>query len=260
MTTRYYSDLTIKRLFLLCGHFCAYPGCTNRVWENGDPEIVILGQVAHIEGSSDTGPRPNPTLTKLERNDYQNLVVLCAHHHTLVDKIDSRYPKEELLAWKSAAESATQDRLSAGISNVTFTELGLVCGAFLDGVMGVPSSPMIAIPPGVKMAANGLTDALNPWMSTGLAQAGTVGDYIGRQAQINPRFPERLRAGFLAEYDAMRQAGIAGDDLFLGLVDYGTSAVATPQTSIQKLFIIRTAALAVLCHLFEICDIFEAPE
>ncbi|MEJ3406104.1 hypothetical protein WDJ51_15320 [Rathayibacter sp. YIM 133350] len=256
---RNYSPLTLKQLFLTSGHFCAFPGCTLAIVEFTEEGPVILGFIAHIEGSSNDGPRPNPGLSATERDGYANLLVLCGHHHTLVDKIDSAYSVAVLREWKRAAEQSTAEKLSIGAASISFAELQVVCNAFADGDVGLASTPMVAIPPQDKMDTNSLTDATKPTMNVGLSQAPQAAEYIRRQAQISSRFPERLRAGFVGEYDRLRVAGLAGDSLFFALIDFGANSASTPQTDMARLFVIRAAAAAVLCHLFEICDVFEAP-
>ncbi|MCR5976692.1 hypothetical protein GDN83_02795 [Gordonia jinghuaiqii] len=256
---RNYTSLTLKQLFLTSGHYCAFPDCAVAIVEFTNDGPVVLGEIAHIEGSSDDGPRPNPTLAPSDRDRYPNLVVLCAHHHTLVDKIDSEYPVETLRDWKRAAEKATADKLSAGATSVSFAELQIVCNAFADGDLDLPSTPMIAVEPQAKMDANALTGAIRPTMNVGLAQAPQAAEYIRRQAQLSPRFPERLRAGFVSEYDRLSCEGVEGDSLFLALIDFGANSAASPQTDNSRYFVIRAAAAAVLCHLFEVCDVFDAP-
>jgi hypothetical protein len=254
---RNYSPLTLKQLFLTSGHHCAFPECGNRIVELTANDPVILGEIAHIEGSSNDGPRANTLLTPTQRDHYRNLLVLCAHHHTLVDKINSAYPVGALRQWKAATERATHERLSVGASRVSFAELQIICNAFADGDVEASSTPMIAVPPQEKMLENDLTDAVRPTMTIGLAQAPQVADYIRRQAQLSSKFPERLRAGFLQEYERLRAEGITGDPLFFSLIDFGASSSTTPQTEMARLFVLRAAATAVLCHLFEVCDVFE---
>jgi hypothetical protein len=256
---RNYSPLTLKQLFLTSGHYCAYPGCVAAIVELTDGGPTVLGFIAHIEGSSDDGPRANHSLSSAERDSYENLLVLCGHHHTLVDKVDSDYPVEVLRGWKRAAEQATAEKLSIGAISISFAELQIVCNAFADGDVGLVSTPMVAVPPQDKMDANALSDAIRPTMNVGLSQATQVAEYIRRQAQLSSRFPERLRAGFVAEYDRLRLSGLVGDLLFLALIDFGANSASTPQTDMGRLFVIRAAAAAVLCHLFEVCDVFEAP-
>lgn len=257
--SRNYKQLTLKQLFLTSGHYCAFPGCSAAIVEFTGDGPVILGFIAHIEGSSDEGPRPNPNLTSAERDSYENLLILCGHHHTMVDKIDAEFPVEKLREWKRVTQQATAERLSIGATSISFVELQIVCNAFADGNAGLASTPMIAVPPQDKMDANSLTESIRPTMSIGLSQAAQVADYIRRQAQISPTFPERLRAGFVDEYDRLKESGLTGDSLFLALIDFGANSASTQQTEIARLFTIRAAAAAILCHLFEVCDVFEAP-
>src|SRR5699024_11163552 len=78
----------------------------------------------------------------------------------IVDKIDAAYPVETLKEWKRTAEKAVIDKLSTGATRVSFAELQIVCDAFADGDVDLPSTPMIAVPPQTKMDANALTDAI----------------------------------------------------------------------------------------------------
>jgi hypothetical protein len=255
-----YSDRTLKTLFMLAGQYCAFPGCTTATYRiSADTaDVVILGEIAHIRSSSNAGPRADPDLPQAMRDDYTNLIVLCAHHHSLVDRLDAEYTVDQLLGWKAAAERAVSERLAIGQASVSFTELQMICTAFEAGVMQ-PSTGMVAVPPEEKMEANGLTDAVRAQMTTGLALTPMVADYIRRQAQIDPGFPGRLRAGFVSEYDVMMNEGVRGDELFLQLLHYGASSATTPQSTFDRLLVLHTAALAVLCHLFQICDVFETP-
>lgn len=259
MPARGYSQLTIKQLFVTSGHYCAYPGCEQSIVDFSGDSPVILGEIAHIEGSSDDGPRANRLLSNTQRDSYPNLIVLCPTHHSLIDKSPELFPVETLKEWKNEQERSTTEKLSAGAVSVTFAELQIVCDAYADGDMELTSTPMVAVPPEDKMRANGLTDALRPTMSIGLSLAPQVAEFIRRQAQLSSRFPERLRGGFLNEYNSLVSDGALGDDLFLALIEFGANAAATPQDDSARHFTIRAASTAILCHLFQVCDIFEAP-
>ncbi|MFI2102815.1 hypothetical protein ACH436_05950 [Isoptericola sp. NPDC019693] len=255
---RSYSDRTLKQLFIMSGHHCAHPECTTRTVEYTDDGPEILGDIAHIEASSDNGPRRNLSLAPRERDGYANLLVLCAHHHRLVDRLDSEYPVEELREWKRQAERETREKLAAGATQISFAELEMVCNAFVDGDVEYPSTPMLAAPPQEKMRANGLTNAIRPQMSIGLAQAPQAAEYIARQAQLSSKFPGRLLQGFATRYDALRESGIEGDALFLELIEYGTRATS-PQITGAERWVFQAAVTAVVCHLFQVCDLFDAP-
>jgi hypothetical protein len=102
MKTRSYSPHTIKILFGASGNQCAYPGCTNPIIAPGTPlsDAAVVGQICHIYAASDDGPRGKPGLTAAERNSPDNLILMCGHHHPLVDKQWETYPADRLKAWK----------------------------------------------------------------------------------------------------------------------------------------------------------------
>jgi hypothetical protein len=110
MNARSYSQNTIKILFGASGNQCAYPGCTNSVIAPGTPfsDAAVLAQICHIYGASDNGPRGKPGLTTAERNSPDNLILLCGHHHPLVDKQWQTYPADLLKAWKKTHEAKFQ--------------------------------------------------------------------------------------------------------------------------------------------------------
>ncbi len=259
MANRSYNTLTIKQLFIGCGHFCPFPDCSAPIVDFGGDEPVILGDIAHIEASSNDGPRANPKLTQRERDAYGNLLILCPTHHTLVDKAPERFPSATLRSWKSAAEERTRKQLMSGVVSVTFTEISQICNAFADGDISAPSTPMIAVDPSMKMEWNGLTGAVRPFFTTGLALSPMIADFIARQAQLTPSFPGRLRGGFVNEYERLEAEGGDPDSIYLGLVSFGSAAVTRPTDDLHRRQILETAAVGVLAHLFQICEIFEAP-
>lgn len=80
--SRYYSPLTIKRLYSLSGNRCAFPGCPVKFlnWEDD----VNFSNICHIEDANPNthkADRFNPNMTAKERADYNNLILLCPNHH-----------------------------------------------------------------------------------------------------------------------------------------------------------------------------------
>lgn len=87
---RYYSMLTIKRLFALSGNQCAFPDCpvTFLNWEDD----TNYSNICHIEDANPNthkADRYNPSMTDIERSDYKNLILLCPNHH-----IETNDPKK----------------------------------------------------------------------------------------------------------------------------------------------------------------------
>ena len=74
---------------------------------------------------------------------------------------------------------------------------------------------------------------------------------IATQAEyvMQDDFPEKLKAGFLSEYDRLKAIGYSGDSLFFCLFDFAGGK--------HSEHIKRAAGLAVLAYLFQICEVFE---
>lgn len=85
------------------GH-CAYHSCTNRCVDSfKETGHVLLGEMAHLIAHSEGGPRASyAERSRLER--YENLILLCPYHHTLVDKAPMDFPPEQLIKWKARLE------------------------------------------------------------------------------------------------------------------------------------------------------------
>lgn len=103
---RTYTQRDLKLLFGLSGGRCAAPGCPVRLFLPGatSGEATVLGQICHIIASSDSGPRGDPEVSPNDRNSYPNLILLCAHHHALIDSDPLRYPASVLRSWKARRE------------------------------------------------------------------------------------------------------------------------------------------------------------
>jgi hypothetical protein len=85
--TRSYSDRTLKILWGRAAGRCAVPECRVELIVDAtthDP-IVVIGDIAHIEASSNQGPRANRNLSAKDRNDYENLILLCKNCHCRFD-------------------------------------------------------------------------------------------------------------------------------------------------------------------------------
>lgn len=86
-SARYYSDRTIKILWGRSAGRCSVPTCRVDVLIDAtefDP-MVVIGDIAHIAGASDKGPRASSSMSKRDRDDYENLVVLCKNCHARLD-------------------------------------------------------------------------------------------------------------------------------------------------------------------------------
>lgn len=84
---RTYSAQTLKILWGRAAGRCAVPECRIELVKDAtdhDP-IVVIGDIAHIEASSDKGPRANRKLSAKDRDSYENLILLCKNCHFRFD-------------------------------------------------------------------------------------------------------------------------------------------------------------------------------
>ena len=91
---------TIKRLFAHSGNRCAFPRCTAALFEGA----TGIGEVCHIKAENPGGPRYDPQQTPAERHGYDNLILMCANHHTVIDDDEEAYTVERLLKLKAEHE------------------------------------------------------------------------------------------------------------------------------------------------------------
>jgi hypothetical protein len=80
---RQYTPTTIKRLHLLSGNQCAVPGCSRSLIAS-DGETII-SKICHIEAAGEDGPRYNPAMSDDDRRHFNNLILLCDEHHSIID-------------------------------------------------------------------------------------------------------------------------------------------------------------------------------
>jgi nucleoside phosphorylase len=104
------SQKIVKKLFALSGGVCAFPGCGTRLVDS--TSAAMIGEMCHIRAASPNGPRYDPTQPDAERNEEQNLLLLCPTHHSMIDQATTEYTVEWLLAAKQKHERWVAERLA----------------------------------------------------------------------------------------------------------------------------------------------------
>lgn len=94
---------TVKRLFALSGNLCAFPGCSLPMVDSSG---AVTGEICHIHARSEGGPRFSGLLSVKEQHAFENLILLCAHHHKVIDDQPEIYTAETLFELKAVHESA----------------------------------------------------------------------------------------------------------------------------------------------------------
>jgi len=108
-----------KRLWGLSASRCAFPDCRQElVEETSDSQgAVLVGQEAHIVAQSSDGPRGISDLSISERDSYDNLILVCARHHIVIDNDVTGYSVDMLLAVKSDHELWVRTNLSGSLAH-----------------------------------------------------------------------------------------------------------------------------------------------
>lgn len=247
---RQFGDSIIAMLFGRSAGHCASPTCRRQLVlpPSGADPTVVVGERAHIWAFSDRGPRPNASLTAEERNAYENLILLCGHCHSTVDRQPASHSVALLQSWKFQHETWVETCLRAAGADIGASTLDVVCAALLDGVP--PADADLSLTPiREKMSKNRLSDRTERILLLGSLQSRQVGAYLDGVARYDPKLPERLRGGFVRKYDALRLEGLDGDDLFAALAGWSSAKSGS--------FERQAAGRAVLTYLFQVCDVFE---
>ncbi len=91
---------TKLKLFTDSAGFCQNPSCNIEIFPKGFEGYPHIGEMAHIFAATDGGARTKTELTKEERGSYNNLIILCANCHTLVDKTPNIHSAKLMTSWK----------------------------------------------------------------------------------------------------------------------------------------------------------------
>lgn len=91
---------TQKQLFAASGGYCQNPGCARHLFLDAAGQSIHVGEMAHVFAASDAGPRANPAISEAERGSFDNLLLLCANCHAMVDKAPDAFPDAMIIDWK----------------------------------------------------------------------------------------------------------------------------------------------------------------
>lgn len=241
----------VKILYSEAAGYCSFPGCgTKLVVEskkgNGKKQI---GKIAHIIAHSPNGPRADASYPKEKLDTYDNWILLCGTHHDLIDTLDSDYSVEDLRQMKAKHEAWVMENLEKKLPDVTFVELGVAIKAIMSSEVMKTTGSFQVTPPNEKISKNNLTAHSHNLIVQGLSRSHQVSRYISDQSKLDEDYPKRLIKGFRDEYDKLVQDGLEGDDLFKGMLAFACGGITN--------FDHMAAGLAILSHLFELCEVFE---
>lgn len=243
-------------LAMKSGDICALKDCHKKLTSDGtNSEPAVIGEAAHIYGES-PGTKTKPAsaryrqdMTDEQRNHYNNLIYLCPSCHTKIDKQEADYSAELLFSLKKEHESWVVEQLDQGMSEVSFAELEIAAKALASGKHSSNGDGFDVIPPEEKINKNGLSDIVRSDIAMGLSKSHEAERFLANMAtNVDEDFPERLKSGFRNKYLELKDT-LSGDELFMTMLDFAQAG--------QKGFRQQAASLAILCHLFHLCEVFE---
>lgn len=98
-------EQTIRMLCANAGGMCEFPGCSEYLFsDNISATEFNHSCIAHIIASSPDGPRGDEVLSHELSDNLDNLLLLCAKHHDLIDKHKEDYPTDLLHKYKERHE------------------------------------------------------------------------------------------------------------------------------------------------------------
>ncbi|HEY0428425.1 MAG TPA: hypothetical protein VGC76_11645 [Pyrinomonadaceae bacterium] len=90
----YPSTATIKKLSILSGNTCAFPNCPTPLVD--EESGIITAQMCHIKAKNAGGARYDASQSNQERDAFENLILMCPIHHTVIDADVESYTVERL--------------------------------------------------------------------------------------------------------------------------------------------------------------------
>ncbi|MBX3357326.1 MAG: HNH endonuclease [Phycisphaeraceae bacterium] len=110
------SERDIKLLWGRAAGHCSAPGCLVSLLPLLDNSgSVVMGEMAHVIGRRPGSARNDSGAG--EGDGYDNLILLCPNHHTVVDKAEADYPPATLRQWKAVWEARVSRRVLKRVSS-----------------------------------------------------------------------------------------------------------------------------------------------
>ncbi|MDR7074210.1 HNH endonuclease [Fictibacillus barbaricus] len=116
------SEKDLKLLWGRAAGRCSY--CNENLTRDYETGTITLGEMAHVIAKSQNGPRGSAIfLAETERDNYENLILLCPTHHRMIDKAPQNFSVQEILRWKEEHEK----RINQALSEIILESISDLC-------------------------------------------------------------------------------------------------------------------------------------
>src|SRR5215216_2660620 len=139
------SEETTLRLWVRAGGRCEYHGCNEYLPEDKLTTFTLnLAERAHIVGATDAprSPRGDDLLPLAQRDEAENLMLLCRRHHRMIDRLVVEHTVEGLRRMKREHEDRI--RLLTGLQEDAATVVVRAIGGIRDAPVEVPCEAVLA--------------------------------------------------------------------------------------------------------------------
>jgi hypothetical protein len=166
---------------------CAMPDCRIELFvpESGYDPVCILGEMGHVVGSSDAGPRSNVNLELSARDKYENLILFCRNCHRKVDVLEGHFSIERLQEIKANHEAWVRTALpERGSSSARWKVIRLQGDFPFDAttIAGALSPDQLK-----EELQIGVSPTLSSWASIQNELRGKIEDFASSQDPISSR-------------------------------------------------------------------------
>jgi len=112
------SSITKRLLLARSGGYCQNPECNSDLYPHfEDGTITNVEELAHIIAQKEDGPRGENAKPLSNRDEYDNIILLCPTCHSKIDKNPDKYSVETLHKWKGEHEEKIKSNFHVPVYN-----------------------------------------------------------------------------------------------------------------------------------------------
>jgi hypothetical protein len=248
---RKYPAKDVKILYGSSGGQCAK--CLKDIIKeaNENDNSAQIGKISHIVGHKPDGPRGDPNYPKEKLDVYENWILLCGSCHDEIDVQPNSYSIEDIRKMKNTHEKRVKRRREKDMLNFESASLEIAIRNIKSGKYSSIdiSDDLDTLYLEDKIKKNNLNENTRGLISSGIFRSKEVGKFFYEMSMLDNSFLDEVKMNFQIKYLELKNQGLDGDSIFFDLLEFARGGTTD---SLEE-----AASLAILCHLFEICEVFE---